>query len=277
MMRKVIERLEAQAKSWEKTFRRIQPRFEAALTDRSIFQAERDLALKGSDAVTGRLEAVQAELAKAKDHATQLEARLAEKAEAPTDSVNSDAPILSAQSTQLEESRKDVAALKKKNESLEKQLEYIRSVYQNAAKSASELGLENSALQEKVEQLEKRASENLLRIHQINEESKTREMQRRIQELKAIVQERDRDLAVARDEARNFKNGRRETRQASVPRSPRLGVMSPRPGRGGTGGSASRGTSPAPLPGQEITGAAIPGMQFFNQQPGNGRWGHLRD
>jgi hypothetical protein len=127
------------------------------------------------------------------------------------------------------------------------------------------------------EHLQKTSSENFVRIHQIQADASTKQHLAQIAELKALLREREMELDKTRDELRVFKNGRRETRQVSVPRSPRMGMMSPRTGRG-YGGSTSRGTSPAPGSGTDgASTTPVPGMQYLTQQTGNGRWNHLRE
>lgn len=107
---------------------------------------------------------------------------------------------------------------------------------------------------------------------------------RQLDELQATLENRERELDRAKEELRLLKSGRRETRQGSVPRSPRTtGLMSPRPGRavggGGTGagGAGSRGTSPAPAVSSSDSSTPVPGMTFFSPTANGGRWGHLRD
>lgn len=207
-----------------------------------------------------------------------------------------------------------IAALEKKLASATADRDFIGERYQAASSAAAQLGTENAELKGQLEGLAARASENLREVQRIQKSAEADGLRRMLREQGAIARERERELERARDELRLLRNGRRETRAGSTPRSPRLGVMSPRGGgRAGNGGTAaapaggagpmasvmgggssaggggvgvggngpgSRGNSPAPMGGVFDGGAGsgpLPGMTLFGQQPGNGRWGHLRD
>lgn len=177
----------------------------------------------------------------------------------------------------MKEAQDKVQVLEKRLANAHKDCDYVRDLFQNTSSSQNTLNSELKGLRARNAELEQKASENLVRIHRIQSESTNKEYLRMIGEQRIQIREREIELDRVRDELRLLKNGRRETRQASVPRSPRTGtgVMSPRHGgRGFASGSASRGTSPAPALGSDGPG---PAMQFMGQQSGNGRWGHLRD
>ncbi|CAI4213761.1 unnamed protein product [Parascedosporium putredinis] len=159
------------------------------------------------------------------------------------------------------------------------ELDYTREAYQNASQSASDLGNENRDLTSRIADLEHKASENLRQIHQINLENQAARLARLNDEQAATLREREWELDRLRDEVRILKAARRETRQASVPRSPHMGVMSPRAaGRAVTAGAAAPGVGGPPSRGSSPAAATdASGVPLFGQQPGNGRWGHLRD
>ena len=252
-------------------------------------EAERDEAVARAANVTSILEAnkteianLKAEVAKLKEQTTRLEARNPQSFSGSGEAVANQTG--QQQPSEGQEAQAKIDSLEKKLANKEKELEYTRGVYQSGAQSAVEMQAENAELQARVSELEKKASETLVQVHRTQATSRTREFQRMLEERVNIVREREREIERLREELRAAKNGRRETRQTSVPRSPRLGMMSPRTvGRGGgvVGGPASRGTSPAPHTAFEavVAGgqAGVVGMQFFNPQQGNGRWGHLRD
>lgn len=146
---------------------------------------------------------------------------------------------------------------------MERELGFTRDAYQTASHAASDLGNENRELVARNKDLEHRASDNLRQIHEANNRVQVEEYLRVQDELEVQLREREMEIERLREELKALKM-RRETRQSSVPRSPRMGVMSPRAGRG-----ASRGSSPA---------LDSPGLPIFGQQGGNNsRWGHLRD
>lgn len=203
-----------------------------------------------------------------------LEARI-ERLTAPPE--GSDESPLKAMEKLLKESQDKVQALEQRLKNANNDNDYIREQYQQATARAGALGSENRELREREKELLKKASDNMLEIQKIQRDNAIAEHARTIANLHVQVREKDMELGQAREELRVLKNGRPQTRQASVPRSPRTSIMSPRTGRG-FGGSASRGTSPAAVSGYEGNGSGgISGMQFMGQQPGNGRWGHLRD
>ncbi|KAL1840735.1 hypothetical protein VTJ49DRAFT_175 [Mycothermus thermophilus] len=266
--------LESQLRSFEKTVRTLQPKYMEALKDRGTFEKQCQQALQ-------RLEAQTAEVEPLKQKIKDLENKLAETNNLLANSSNPDVAKLAT-----------LDKLEKKVQGLQNELDYTRKAYQDASNAHTELQNENKALQARVTELERRASENLLRIHQIHANTEAAEANRRIDELHAILENRERELDRAKEELRFVKNTRRETRQGSVPRSPRTtAMMSPRPSRAiGSAGAAgpSRGTSPAPLlssdgPGYGSGGggngsAPVPGMTYFSPTAGTGgRWGHLRD
>ncbi|GAB1314364.1 Chromo domain-containing protein [Madurella fahalii] len=274
--------LESQIQSYERTLRSLETKFHDALHDRAEFEKERKTAVEKATAATERLEARNREVEGLKEKVKLLESRLAD---ANTTMANSTVPEiarLAQMEKELEEALATVQKLERKVRGIENDLEYSRKAYQDASNAHSELNQENRELKNKIADLEKRASDNLLKIQQIHAQNETAAVGAQIDDLRATLENRERELERAKDELRNLKNNRRETRQGSVPRSPRPGVMSPRPGRGvgngGGGGTGSRGTSPAPLMSSDgLGGTPVPGMTFFPPAGNAGRWGHLRD
>jgi chromosome segregation ATPase len=283
--RELADRTKSEVDSWTKWVNKVQPRFMAALRDRGIAQKERDKALKGQQNLTTTLQSTQAELASTNGKLTELRQKLSEAQEAMLNGNNPDLAKLTRMEMELEEGRAKVLEAEKRNELAQKDREYASNEYLNASHRAVELKQENDALQQQVVVLSRKANDNIVKINQIQHHNEVRELVRLLEEQKAIVKDRENELNRAREQLASLKNGRRETRQSSVPRSPRLGVSSPRaPGRRATtevaSGAASRGASPAPLGTFEAGGNTIPsgiGSLFAGQQQGNGRYAHLRD
>ncbi|KAL2118930.1 hypothetical protein VTJ04DRAFT_5889 [Mycothermus thermophilus] len=261
--------LESQLRSYQKTVRTLQPKFMEALKDRGTFEKQAQQALQ-------RLEAQNAEIEPLKQKVKDLEAKLAE---ANKTIANSDNPDVAKLAT--------LDKLEKKVQSLQNELDYSRKAYQDASNAHTELSNENKQLRTRVADLERRASENLLRIHQIHAQTEAQEASRIIDELRATLENRERELDRAKEELRLIKNTRRETRQGSVPRSPRTtAMMSPRPSRAAAAAAGSRGTSPAPQlmsdPAMGYGGgssgaggagngsnlAPVPGMTYFSPTAG---------
>ena len=274
--------LEAQLRSHEKTIQSIQPKYMEALRDRGTYEKECNAAIEKEKAATERLEAQQAKI-------DSLTSKLAEASEALANSSNPDLAKLARSEKERDEALANIEKLEKRVRVTQNDLDYSRKAYQDASNAHSELNQENQELRTKVADLEKRASDNLVRIHEIHAQTEYTAVDRQINELRATLENRERELDRAMTELRLLKNGRRETRGSSVPRSPRMGVMSPR-NRGAGGGAGSRGTSPAPFMSSDGLGSGagagggggyggtpVPGMTYFGPAGNAGRWPHLRD
>lgn len=252
-----------------------------ALRDRGTYETECKAAVEKEKAATERLEAQKSMIGTLKEENQALKSRLAEASTALANSTVPEAAKLAQSEMERDDALAKVEKLQNKIRNLEKELDYTRKAYQDASNAPVELNRENRELQARLADAEKRASENLLRIHQTHAKDEAAAASAQIGELQAALENRERELDRAKEELRLLKNSRRETRQASVPRSPRPGgVMSPRPGRG-IGGAGSRGASPAPVPssdgpgGGAAGGTPLPGMTFIPSANG-GRWSHLR-
>ncbi|KAL1860242.1 hypothetical protein VTK73DRAFT_7424 [Phialemonium thermophilum] len=269
--------LEEQVRSHTKFVQEIQPKYMEALHDRGMFEKERDQAREEARKAEKRLETSNNENTRLKQKIADLEKTMeqaAAEASKSREASDAGAPNSWAVVKELEEAKTKIQSLEKKLTSAQRDLDYFRDAYQNASSAGSELGTENRELKERIEQLERKADDNLARVQEINAENMLREYQRLWEEEHAIIADRERDLERVREELRVFKNGRRETRGASVPRSPRMAIMSPRAPRGASV-AGSRGNSPASS--SVFDGPPLPSTTFFNQQPGSNRWGHLKD
>lgn len=203
-----------------------------------------------------------------------LDARIARLTSDPADGS-----ALGVTEKLLQDSRDQIERLEKRLATSHTTEEYIRQSYQDASSTVTSMRSENEELKRQNADLQQKASDNHTKIHEINKQNMAKQFARQIAELQARLNQREAELDRTREELRQIRNGRRETRQVSVPRSPRTGMMSPRPPR--VAGSVSRGASPAPVmgafdagtsyaPGPVTTGA--PGAQYTTTG-GNGRWG----
>ncbi|KAK1999717.1 hypothetical protein LX36DRAFT_573733 [Colletotrichum falcatum] len=269
-LRKHVANLSKRVKSHDKTINLIQERHMAALRERSQYEAQRDEAQQNEGKAWEESRHWQS---KAKTLEEELKKKNATLEEALVNAGTVATETFKEMTEELKKALAKIAELEKKLESRDGELEYARDAYQTANHANSELARENRDLKEQVDLLQKSAVGSLAQVQNANAGEQVKEMQRQIAETQAISKDREKELARVEKELRALKNGRRETRQQSVPRSPRLGMMSPRTGRA-AGGSASRGTSPTPH--ESAGGTPVPGLQFFNT-PANGRWGHLRD
>lgn len=259
----MISRLEKRVKEYERTTHRVYEAKRAALQDRTQFEAERQKMEKAMQSAAAQSEK---EAEKAKKIITELEAAVARLTEDPNASDPQNTPLAKTEKL-LHDTQSKVSVLEKRLENAQSEADYIRTQYQEASSVAGRLQTENNQLISQNEELAKKASENSVKIHEIQERDTINTYIAQVAELKQQIQQRERELELANDELAKLKNGRRETRQSSVPRSPRMGMLSPLTRT--MGGPGSRGASPA-------LGAGIEGMQLYGQQPRNSRYDHLR-
>ncbi|OAA40345.1 Chromo domain-like protein [Metarhizium rileyi] len=268
----LIAGLETRIKEYERTNAKIYSSQRRALEDRIKFKRE---TIKAESNLVRAKEVAQRDAEKAEKKITDLEAIVVNLTANP---LNTEEPSpLFKTHTLLQESLDKIALLEKRLDNARKEADYARSLYQDATATFSALRGENADLSEQVTELSKTKAETLSKVHQIQADSTIKTYLGQIRNLRTQLRQRELELEYTKEELRTLKNGRRETRQVSVPRSPRMGMMSPRTGRatyGSAAGSTSRGTSPAPTSAENAGMHA--GMQFLGQPP-NGRWQHLRD
>jgi chromosome segregation ATPase len=274
-----LKSTESRMKAYEKFIRRIQPKYLEAIRDRAKYETEKqaaDAAAKNAaEGAEKRAEVNKMTIANLKEQQSDLQGKLDTITAVAMDGEHAKAAEVVETIEQLAAAKAKIESLEKKLKNAANDLEFARDQYQQASNSAALLGHENTELKEEIKDLKILTSDKLLKIQQVNAETEVQEYQRLWETQQAIARERERELDRLRDELRSLRNGRRETRQVSVPRSPRMGVMSPRTGRAPGG---SRGTSPAPMMDSLPAGLGLqPSMSVFNQAPGNGRWGHLKD
>lgn len=255
----VINRLDKELKDYKRTVNKIERSNRSALQDRTTFEKDKQKAENNAKAAA---ETAEKERKKLQKHIGELESKIAHLTASPEASKMED---------KLREEQGQVELLTKRLSNAQTTNDFYQHRYQEVDGQATELAAENKELKTRHEDLRLRASDNFRKIHEINANQQWGALLEQIKQLTAQVKERDVLLNLANEELRTLRNGRPQTRGTSVPRSPRVPMMSPRPGRGFTG-SASRGTSPTTASGHE--GFIAPGAQFMGQQPRNGRWGH---
>ncbi|KFX92762.1 hypothetical protein O988_07140 [Pseudogymnoascus sp. VKM F-3808] len=125
--------------------------------------------------------------------------------------------------------------LEKRAVSAAKDFEFTREQYQRASNQAASLADEVAGLQAEKVVLERRASENIVKVREIQAKSEVRQLKDRIDELEAEAEMLKADVARKNEEIKA--RGARGLRGASVPRSPKVAGM---------GIAGSRGSSVAP-------------------------------
>jgi chromosome segregation ATPase len=272
-LRSMVKSLEVRLDDYVSTIKKLEPKLLQAISDRRKFQAERDAAKSQAVILTQTIEARVTEIAKLKEDKLSLEKELTTARTALTNSTVPEVAKLAQTQEQLRAIQIDKERLEKRILSMQKDFEFTRDSYQKASSYTTELRNELSELKEENANLRRKASENTVRIAEIQRANEAKEREERIDELEALLRDRDQELRKKTEELKIKTNGRRETRGTSVPRSPRMGsgAMSPRPHFARTAGG-SRGGSPAPGDAREgFRDATL----FPSSALASARWPHL--
>ncbi|KAI0403646.1 hypothetical protein F4802DRAFT_280882 [Xylaria palmicola] len=286
--RQLSDRAQKEVEGYVSSINNIQKKYMDALEERGIFEADCKTAQEQASVLTGSLESCRTEIATLKATRTELQKKLAEANDSLLDSSNPDVAKAAELEKNLNQANAEVQGLKKKLVVMQSDLEYSKNMYSQASQRAAELSSENRSYEKRIEELQRRADENVVEVNKVQSRNEVRILAQQVKEQKTLVRERVAELNRAKEELKALKSGRRETRQSSVPRSPRLsslGVMSPRNGTRGPsamgGPSSSRGTSPQPpvavFDGPAGSGNGVQNAALFNQGPGANRFAHLRD
>lgn len=248
-LKAALDKKGVELRGWVKTVRNFQPKYQQAIRERNIFEEERNKMFKEKEKAQKSLDISQARATKLLEEKQELEARLQELA-------NSDNPNTTAAAQReldLASSRENAATLERQLAFLKKDVEYARSRYQDASDKAAALGEDNTALKSQVAELEKRASDNVVKLREMSADAARQDAWRLYQDEKAQRLSAERELDRKNDELRNYKSrfGGRETRGSSVPRSPRVRQMSSRNTSpvGDNNGNGGSGSGPGPISG----------------------------
>ncbi|KAI0810608.1 hypothetical protein GGR55DRAFT_644634 [Xylaria sp. FL0064] len=265
----------------------IQKRYMEALEERGIFEANCKTAEEQAAVLSRSLESCRTEIATLKATRAELEKKLAEANDALLHSSNPDLVKLAEMERNLNTANAQVEDLKKRLVVTQSDADYNKNLYNQASQRATELASENRGYEKKIEELRRKADHNIVEVNKTQSRNEAKILAQQITEQKSLVREREAELNRVKEELKVLRSGRRETRQSSVPRSPRpsLGVMSPRNGTrvpSAMGGpSSSRGTSPQPpmaiFDGPVGSGNGVQNAALFNQGPASSRFAHLRD
>ncbi|KAK8111757.1 uncharacterized protein PG998_008214 [Apiospora kogelbergensis] len=282
--RDLSDRSKKEVDSWGAWVDRMQPRYMAALRDRGIMKKDREGARSEADALSNKLSRAKEENTTLTTTNAELEKKLSEATTSLLNSNNPDTVKLAQLERDLQEATEKVVSLEKRLVLRDSDYSYLQDRYQEASESAAGLANDTKALARQNEELKRKANDNIVLINQTQSRMEIKELGRQISEQKSIVREREMELGRLREQLAVYKNSRRETRQSPVPRSPRLGVLSPRNAGGSRAhshsavvGAGSRGTSPSAPSGPFEGSGAGNGPHFFGQNGGNGRYSHLRE
>jgi chromosome segregation ATPase len=257
-LQELVKRTERELNSYKKTVRNLQPKHLAATSERGQFE----LAKNAAEQRAAKLEEA---LQKSRAETQALRDKMADRTPSELEA-------------KYESARAEREKMEKKLESAHKERDFFRDRYQEGAGTASEQASEIADLRARIQDLERKAGDTVVRVHEINGRHTAEEYRRQREEQAAYVAQLEQQVEQTRKELQALKSNRRETRATSVPRSPRLNVMSPR--TRGAGGNTSRGNSPAPFDGGSAPSSAagpVPGMTFYQPPGSHPRFSHLRE
>lgn len=256
-LQELVKRTEPELRAYKKMVATLQPKHMAAVSERGQFELAKKAAEQRAAELEKELERSRAETQALRE---KLTARTHSELEAKYEAV------------QAEREK-----LEKKLQSAAQERDFFRDRFQEGMGSATELASERDDLKRQVQDLERKASETAVRVHEINSKNASDEHRRQREESQAYIAQLEQQVEQTRKELQTLRSGRRETRATSIPRSPRLNVMSPRTRGGGT----SRGTSPAPFDGSStpssVVAGPVPGMTFYQPPGSHPRFSHLRE
>lgn len=231
-----------------KTVRNFQPKYQQAIRERNIFEEERTKMYREKEKIQKALDVSQARANKLLEEKQELEAKLQEL----TKSEDPNTTAAAHRELDLASSRENAANLERQLAFMKKDVEYARSRYQDASDKAASLGEDNTALKNQVAELEKRASDNVVKLRELSVETARQDAWRLYQDEKTQRLSAERELDRKNEELRNYRSrfGGRETRGSSVPRSPRVRQMSSRnTSPVGDNGNGGNGSGPGPISG----------------------------
>jgi chromosome segregation ATPase len=258
----------------------IQPKYQQALNDRGEFEHKITEILDRENRLRKNYESRVAELSKVREDKAAIEAVLSAAREALSTSAIPEIADFNKLKDELQAQRIENERLQKRISNMQSEIEYMRGNYQTASSLGADLANEVTELKEENAILSRKASDNARRIHEIQASSEIRQYLARIDELENQLAESNREVEKKNEELKSLLNGRRATRGTSVPRSPRMGTMSPNVSsrRVLGAGVGSRGNSPAPGDAQPYKGTFGDALMFGEKAGGSGRWGnHLRE
>jgi uncharacterized protein YukE len=274
-LREQNQKLESRCQDLEKSVQDMQPKYQEALNDRGRFEHEMNEAVSREKTLQQRLDLRVIEVNKLRDEKALGDTELFAARTALSNSTIPEVAELNRMKDEVKTVRDENERLQKRLGNMQNELEYMRANYQQASSAAGEAVSELSELKSQLALSQRQASENAVRIHEYQASSEIKQHLGRIEELEAAKTELEKELEKKSEELRAILNGRRTTtRGTSVPRSPRMGTMSPssRP-MARVLSVGSRGNSPAPGDGPPYRGA-FTGEALFTTAPGSSRWGH---
>lgn len=207
-------------------------------------ESDRDTAIGAAQVAAIRITSLETTVIDRRNECSGLRNQVREAKES---ALNHAIPALAEYEKLKEETAAAVAEqtrLLSKVKAADDNLDYVREQYQTASNSASSLRKENTALEAQVHDLGKRASGEQLKLRAKHLDDHSKNLSARNKKLELELKNREELLTRKEEELTKLKEssrGRMNTRQSSVPRTPRIGSPSSRQG------SPAVGKGPHPL------------------------------
>ncbi|TQS38434.1 hypothetical protein Golomagni_01057 [Golovinomyces magnicellulatus] len=214
--------LEVRCLDFESSFKLIQPKYQEAINDRGLFEHEKELALGRERSLRQILVSKEKQLAKTQEENVKILKELKTVQEALS---TSKIPEIA----ELQKMRLEITVLKAEIERLQKQIklkdsdyDYMQTNYQKVSISAASLAKQIQCQESEIKALKIKASENAIRINQIQSENAVNDLQLMIRGLRAEKIELELHVEKLSEQYNAIMCGHPNTRGSSVPRSPRL-------------------------------------------------------
>lgn len=242
-LRHALTNSKAKVKTLEASIGALQYRYEEKHNLLHQTRHELEIEREKSQKSQTRFERQKEEITRLKDRNAELVTEL----EAARNTIKSGGGLES----DLEKSREEIRKLEKSLASLERtvqqersQTEYTRQQYQNASTSAAQSAMEARRLEERVQELEKKANGEAVRLKELKMKKDGEIQLARIKELESLLATRETLLTRKEEEIREMKKNRPSTRATSMqPRSPKYGTSRPSSPGPNNIGSAVRGSA----------------------------------
>lgn len=249
-LNKELKILRSRCEDYEGSIKRIQPKFQRALDERARFEHENAQAVKRLSEYEKKLEIQGSAVTKLREENASLKNELAVAQNSLVTSAVPSIAELQKTKDELCTAQAEIERLKKNHMSAEKRADYATSLYQEHSQQNHEMRNQLATLQSERKGLQSEASAARVEIQKVNHDGIIQQQLDSINDLKRELAERERMLESVSRQLESYQNGRRTTRGTSVPRSPRMNTMSPRPRVMGNmapgSNTASRGNSPTP-------------------------------
>ncbi|KAG9243744.1 hypothetical protein BJ878DRAFT_104863 [Calycina marina] len=235
--------LELHLADYERSIERIRPKYQEALNDRGEAAYNEKFAIEEKTRALQTVQKLQGELAALREPKAKANADLAQANTAMLDSTVPGMAEKQKIKDDLASAEREKNSLQKRLDNMQRTLSYVQDSYQTASAAAANAANEVLELQEENTKLKQKASDNAVKIHEINRAGQMQQYIERIDELMAQKVGVEQQLERKSEELKSMLNGRRPMRGTSTPRSPRLNTMSP---RSRVLSFESRGNSPVP-------------------------------